>query len=98
MAIWTLEVDSGFTEFSFPLDEDKLFFLELIDDFESSKTVSQKWRTLYMLRKEPRKYTDFFSVDDTDVIAMSQKAVDSLGKRLGSEVELLPVETDAGKY
>jgi hypothetical protein len=99
MAIWRLEGDSDFTSFSFPLEEDKTFFHELTENyFEESKEIAKKWRTIYMLRNEPMKHPDFFEIDNTDVIAVSQNAADNLGPLLNRAIELLPIDTDAGRY
>lgn len=99
MAVWALETGYDFTPFYFPLEEDKTFFQDLVKNyFEESKTVVEKWRLLYMLRGEPMKHPDFFEIDDTDVIAISQKGVDSLNVFLKETIELLPIETDAGRY
>ena len=99
MMIWTLETESDFTKFYFPIEEDKILFHELVKKyFEDSKTVSENWRPLFMLRGEPLKHPDFFSIDDTGVIAISQLAVDNLQEFFNDAVELLPLETDIGKY
>ena len=99
MAIWTLETDSDFTGFCFPIEDDKIWFEKLVKEyFEESKPVSGVWRTLYMLRGEPMKQADFFSIGESDVIAMSQKALERLAVFLKDKIELLPVETDAGRY
>jgi hypothetical protein len=99
MDVWRLETDTNSTNFNFPIEEDKSFFHELVKQFfEQSKPVSEKWRLLYLLRSEPRKQVDFFEIDETDVIAISQNAVDILKAFLNEKVELLPIETDAGRY
>lgn len=99
MAVWTLETESSHTEFKFAIEEDKNFFLELVKNyFEESKPAQEHWRILYMVRDEPMKHPDFFEIEHTDVIAISQKAVDDLKDFLQHKVELLPIETDAGRY
>jgi hypothetical protein len=99
MALWTLELDSNHNSFRFPLDGDKILFDELVSNcFENSQPVSDKWQTLYMLRTEPKKHSDFFEIEQSDVIAISQKAADCLKQLIASTIELLPIETDAGKY
>jgi hypothetical protein len=99
MAIWTLETDSNFTTFYFPIEEDKVLFHQLVTDyFDASKSILEKWRTLYLLRDSPKKHPDFFSIDGTDIIAISQNAVNKLINFLQDEIELLSLETDAGKY
>lgn len=99
MAIWTLTTETNYTTFYFPLKEDQAFFYELVNNyFEKSKPILEAWHSLFMLRSEPMKHTDFFEIDNTDVIAISQKAVDNLHQFFNSQIELLPIETDAGKY
>lgn len=99
MAVWTLETDTGFTAFNFIFEKDKIFFQELVKDyFEESKSVIARWRPLSMLRSEPKKHPDFFSINDTDVIAISDRAFDRLKDFLKVGIELLPIDTDAGKY
>ena len=99
MAVWGFDTDTEFTEFYFPIKEDKIYFHELVKNyFEETKSVLDKWRLLYMLRGEPLKHPDFFEIDGTDIIAISQKAVNSLNSYLNNKIELLPIETDAGKY
>lgn len=99
MAVWLLETDNDFTAFIFPLEDDKAFFQDLAKShFEESKTALHLWRPLYMLRSEPMKHPDFFEIDGTDVIAISQKSADSIHAFSNHSVELLPIETDAGRY
>jgi len=99
MAIWSLETASDFTDFFFPLEEDKNFFHEMVRSYlEESMSAAKVWRPLYMLRGEPMKQPDFFEIGDTDVIGMSQKAVEILRSLFNPDIELLPIETDAGKY
>lgn len=99
MAIWTLDTDSDFTQFYFPIKEDKTLFHDLVKNyFEECKAVSEKWKQLLMMRGEPMKHPDFFSIDETDVIAISQNAVESLKEFLGYKIELLPIKTDSGMY
>lgn len=99
MAIWTVETDTDFTSFYFPLEDEKIFFIDLVKNyFEESKPVKENWHHIHMLRDEPMKHPDFFEIDGTDVIAISQKAVDSIHSFLNDTLELLPIETDAGRY
>lgn len=99
MAIWSLATDTNFTVFSFVEEADRIYIHNLVKNyFEESKTVLEKWHPLFMIRGEPRKHPDFFEVEDTDLIAISQKAADSLRSFLNNQMELLPIETDAGRY
>ncbi|MEO6329420.1 MAG: DUF1629 domain-containing protein [Ginsengibacter sp.] len=99
MSVWSLITASNYTTFYFPLQEDKVFFHEIVKNyFEKSKKAEQNWRPLYMLRGEPMKHPDFFEIDNTDIVAISQKAVDSLLPFLNKQIELLQIETDAGRY
>jgi len=99
MAVWTLETEIDCTSFSFPVEEDKSFFQEVLKNyFEESKPVLEQWRSLLMVRGEPKRYSDFFLVDDSAVVAISQKAAEGFRKVLDKKVELLPIETDMGKY
>jgi hypothetical protein len=99
MAIWLLEADNDFTKFYFPLEKDKTFFYETVNGYlEESKTVSELWYNLLMVRSEPKKHPDFFELDNTNAIAMSEKALSHIGPGLNKLIELLPIETDAGKY
>lgn len=96
MIIWILETDLNSTDFDFVSEDDKVFFHHLVKDyFEESKPVFDKWRHVQMLRGEPKKHSDFFEIDDTNFIAISEKGV-SLFK--DTKVELLPIETDMGMY
>jgi len=99
MAVWRLESDTNFTEFSFPLEEDQNFFRQLVkESFDEAKPLSSKWRPLHLLRGEPRKHPDFFEIDDTGVIAVSSKSLHFLRDFLNAKIETLPIETDAGRY
>ncbi|MEO6231101.1 MAG: DUF1629 domain-containing protein [Ferruginibacter sp.] len=99
MAIWTLEADYDFTTFDFSSDGDKIYFDFLVKNyFEASKLIAQNWRPLNMIRNEPKKHPDFFEIGSSDVIAISKAAVDTLKDSLNDNVELLEIETDAGKY
>ncbi len=99
MAIWTFETETDFTKFYFPIQEEKEFFHGLVKNyFEESKPVLKMWHTLCILRGEPMKHPDFFEIDGTDVIAISQRAVDSFKVFLSKTIELLPLETDSGRY
>jgi hypothetical protein len=99
MVVWALETDFDFTTFYFPLEEDKAYFHDLDEKFfQESKSVWKEWRPLYMLRGEPMKQPDFFEMDGTDILAISQKAVNSLYNLINISIELLPIETDAGRY
>jgi hypothetical protein len=99
MDLWTLQTDTDFTQFWFPLLEDKNFFHALEKEYyEEAKSILGVWRPLYMVRDEPMKYPDFFEIDNTDIIAISQRAADSLSSLFNNQIELLPIETDAGRY
>lgn len=98
MAIWALQTSNDFTTFHFLTEEDKAFFDDLAKNyFEPAQPVSEKWCTLFMMRGEPMKHPDFFEIEGTDVIAMSENAAGVM-KPLLAQTELLPIETDAGKY
>lgn len=98
MAIWTLQTGSDFTAFRFLDEVDKVYFEELVKNyFDEFKMVSRQLRPLHMLRTEPKKHPDFFEIEDTDVIAISQNAVDALQPFL-KKIELLLIITDAGNY
>src|SRR4051812_24771851 len=99
MAVWALETETNFTSFCFPIKEDKEFFHELVTEyFDDSKSVRNIWHELYLLREEPKKHPDFFEIDETDILAISEKAVKTLANFFNRRIELLPVSTDAGKY
>jgi hypothetical protein len=99
MSIWKLETDSDNTIFTFSSEDDRMFFQEVVKDyFEESQPVQFKWKILYMLRGEPRKHPDFFEIECSGVIAISQKAADKLVDVFKDFVEMLPIETDAGRY
>lgn len=97
MSIWSLQIGDDFTNFCFPVKDDETFFMQALDKLEESVPVSSQWRVLYMQRQDPKKATDFFEIGDTGIIAASEKAVKQLANSL-REAELLPLETDTGKY
>lgn len=97
--IWTFEIDSNFTQFFFPIEKEKIFFKNIVENFLTNlHPVGNNWIPLIMQRQEPKKHADFFSIEDTDCIAMSEKAVQYLKDLINEKIELLPIETDAGKY
>ncbi|GAA4737608.1 imm11 family protein [Flavisolibacter ginsenosidimutans] len=99
MAVWSLVAATDYTEFHFLEEKDRSFFQETVTNcFEKLNSVMSSWRPLYMFRGEPKKHPDFFEIDATSVIAISQKAVDRLKQFLEKDIELLPLETDAGRY
>jgi hypothetical protein len=99
MAIWKLETDTDFTSFYFTRNEDQEYFHELVKNFfDELKPIKPYWKTFFMLRGEPKKHPDFFDIEETGIIAMSQKVVDLISPALNDAIELLPIETDAGKY
>jgi hypothetical protein len=99
MTIWELETDSGFTAFPFSLEEDRAFFHKLIEShFTDLKPASGIWYPIYLQRDFPMKLPDFFEIDNTGIIAISQTALKQLNVFFNNKIELLPVETDAGKY
>lgn len=98
MAVWILETNQNNTFFKFIFEEDKIFFNEFVNDyFDENKRISNGWHTICLVRDEPRKDTDFFFIGESDVIAISQKALECF-KGLLPNGEFLPIETDRGKY
>jgi len=98
-AVWSLETDNDFTKFYFPLEEDKKKFDEIVVNyFEQSKPVSKFWPILLMLRGEPMKHPDFFEIDNSNTLAISEKALGHIKGGLNKQIELLPIQTDAGMY
>jgi hypothetical protein len=99
MAVWQLETDIDFTTFVFKLQEDELFFKNLVEDkFDNSLPIAAIWRPLYLIRDEPKKMPDFFDISNTGVIAVSEQALSKLESQINSGIEFLPLETDAGKF
>ncbi len=99
MDIWELVSDIGYTNFSFPILEEKSQFKKFNEEyFETSLLVGDKWKRLGMITGEPMKHPDFFEVEETGVIAASEKAINVLERHLNDAVELLPIETDIGKF
>lgn len=99
MDVWELQVEIDVTKFIFVSHQEESIFNEFkVSFFEQGESIKHFWEPVYMIRESPKKYTDFFEFYNNDLIAISQKARDRLDPLFGDKVELLPIETDAGKY
>ena len=99
MDVWRFECSSGFTKFHFVDEIDKEWFENIVElYFNETKSAKEVWKEFTMIRGEPKKSPDFFEIDDSGVIAISLKAKKIIEKEFIFNVELLPFETDAGKF
>lgn len=99
MIVWKLQTGIDYTNFYFPLEEEKEFFTEFVENyFDESKSAQDIWKPLILLKGEPKKATHFFEVNGSGVIAMGSYGNLIFENGLGENVELLPLETDGGPF
>ena len=97
--IWILTLDSSYTNYSFlSKKEEEKFENSILIQFNNGNLIAPFWSSLYLRRMEPKKHPDFFEIADSGIIAISQRAVTFLETELKGAVELLPIETDAGRF
>lgn len=97
--IWKFVASSGFSEFYFPInDQRKLFKQQVAEYFKNGYSLMEMWKPLGLLRKKSKKFPDFFEIDNSGVIAISQTALEESNHFFNDDIELLPLRTDAGEY
>lgn len=96
--VWTIQMGIDNTDYQFVSNEamDNIV-AQLTDSFENFKSISSVWNPPLMIRKLPKRKTDFFEIDNSGIIAISEKAKDIYEEDL-ENVEFLQIETDSGFF
>lgn len=99
MSIWRFQADTNFTPFHFTNEEDSKLFNKLVEEyFEESKSVIELWKEFSLKRGEPKKHPDFFEIENSGILAISEDALGDTRVFFSDKIELLPIHTDAGLY
>jgi hypothetical protein len=99
--IWELSInDIDGTEFSFPLETDRNFFLNTVEQYiVEGKQVEQNWKIPLILKKEVKHNYDFFHIEEIDdAVCITQRMYDILYPLIKNDAEFLPLQSDEGVY
>jgi hypothetical protein len=99
--IWELSI-AGIdgTEFYFPLETDRKYFLNTVEQYiVGGKVVGENWKIPMILKKEVKNDYDFFNIEEVDdAICITQRMYDILYPLIRENAEFLPMQSDDGVY
>ena len=96
--VYKLVTGTNCSKLYFPIFEDEEVFNDFsMNHYDLVQPYNQVWSKLILLRKEFKKNCDFFEIENSNVIVLSQRVFDVFSN-YKENLEFLPIETDQGTH